>query len=236
MNTTLKEVLLRNQHRFHPIVRFDAAKDKLLPMDFTAGNTELSADIIENTEKFSEYISHKLNSTGCRFGIGGYAEHRTVYSRSGVFDADERSEEPRRLHLGVDIWGAAGEPVYAPLDGKIHSFAFNNHYGDYGATLILQHVEDGYRFHTLYGHISLKDIEKIKEGQDVHAGQVIAHLGLPHENGHWPPHLHLQVIIDLENNKGDYIGVCRFSEREKYLSNCPDPDLLINMNRFLVEV
>jgi hypothetical protein len=112
MNTTLNKVLIGHQHRFHPIVRFDGANDKLLPMDFTSDNTELSADIIENTEKFSEYISNKLNITGSRFGIGGYAEHRTVYSRSGVFDADERSEEPRRLTPGLSTSGVRQERLY----------------------------------------------------------------------------------------------------------------------------
>ena len=48
-------------------------------------------------------------------------------------------DEPRRLHLGVDIWADAGTPVYVPLDGRIHSFRDNNHFGDYGPTVILQH-------------------------------------------------------------------------------------------------
>jgi murein DD-endopeptidase MepM/ murein hydrolase activator NlpD len=232
----LREILSSHQQAFHPIVSFDPAKDKLLAMDFTAANNDLTSDIIENTERFSGYIKTKLEAAGSRFGIGGYAENRTVYSRSGVFDADEISDEPRRLHLGVDIWGSAGEPVFAPLEGKIHSFAFNDHYGDYGATLILEHEVDGFRFHTLYGHISKRDIQHIKENAHVAAGQEIAHFGLPFENGHWPPHLHLQIIIDLENNKGDYIGVCRFSERERYLANCPDPDWIINLNRFRFKV
>ena len=59
------------------------------------------------------------------------------------------------------------------------------------------------------------------------AGQLIAHFGEPHENGHWPPHLHFQLIIDMEGNKGDYQGVCKFSERDKYLANCPDPGLIL---------
>jgi peptidoglycan LD-endopeptidase LytH len=223
------EILSRHRQTFHRIVDFDPARDKLLAMDFTATNHDLTADVIENTDRFTKYIRSKLDSSGCRFGFGGYAEHRTVYSRSGVFDADQLSEEPRRLHLGVDIWGSAHEPVFAPLQGKVHSFAFNDHYGDYGATLILEHELDGFHFHSLYGHISKNDINNIKEGELIQAGQEIAHFGLPHENGHWPPHLHVQLIIDMENNKGDYIGVCRFSEREKYLANCPDPDLIIGM-------
>lgn len=143
------------------------------------------------------------------------------------------SPEPRRLHLGIDIWGAAGTPIFAPLGGMIHSFAFNDHFGDYGATLILLHQLDGFPFYTLYGHVCLKDIENISTGQYVTRGQKIAHFGLPHENGHWPPHLHFQLILDMGLYDGDYPGVCRYSEREYYLNNCPDPDVVLQMNRYL---
>src|SRR5690349_2001051 len=127
------DILNKYRHSFHRVVDFDPKRDRVLGMQFTAANMDLTADIIENTELFSAYIESKLRAAQCRFGVGGYAEHRTVYSRSGVFDADTISEEPRRLHLGLDIWGNAGEPVFAPLKGKVHSFAFNDHYGDYGA-------------------------------------------------------------------------------------------------------
>jgi hypothetical protein len=84
-------------------------------------------------------------------------------------------------------------------------------------------------FHTLYGHLSLKSITGKQEGQDVEKGSWIASFGDLSENGNWPPHLHLQVILDMQGWKGDYPGVCKFSEREQYLSNCPDPDLLLQL-------
>ena len=148
--------------------------------------------------------------------------------------AAEAEPEPRRLHLGTDIWGPAGTPVFAFLGGMVHSFAFNNHYGDYGATIILLHQLEGYAFYTLYGHLSLRDIDYLSTGQFIIRGQTIGHFGEPHENGHWPPHLHFQIILDMELNDGDYPGVCRYSERNKYLENCPDPDLILQMNKYLI--
>lgn len=210
---------------FYGMVSFDPAKDKLLKLDFTESNKELSEDILNDTEQFSDYINRKLNTADALYGIGGYDEHRTIYKRSMVFDGDE----PRRLHLGVDIWGDAGTPVYAPLEGVVHSFAFNDAYGDYGATLIVQHELEGIIFHSLYGHLSLHSIEDKKERQEIEKGEWIAAFGEPVENGHWPPHLHFQIIIDLEGMKGDYPGVCKYSEREKYLANCPDADLILKM-------
>lgn len=137
--------------------------------------------------------------------------------------------EPRRLHLGVDIWGPAGTKVMAPLPGIVHSFAFNNNESDYGATLILTHNLDGTGFHTLYGHISLNSIKNLYEGQRIAKGEVIAEFGMRYENGNWPPHLHFQLIADMQDWKGDYPGVCRFSERQQWLDGCPNPNLMLQM-------
>ena len=226
-------VLRRNYRLFHPVVPFDPTREKLIALDFTEKNQELTEELFNDTDLFSSYISNKLKQFNAKYGIGGYDELRGVYNRSKIFDAEKPGDEPRRLHLGVDIWGKAGIPVHAFLGGMIHSFAFNNHYGDYGATMILLHQLDGLSFYTLYGHICLKDIEKLVAGQYVNHGQIIAHFGEKEENGHWPPHLHFQVIQDLELNEGDYPGVCKYSEREKYLANCPDPDSILQLNRYL---
>lgn len=224
----MPDVLKKYQKEFQQVVALDPEKDSLLLLDFTEANTSLTAAIVEDTQQFSNHIQLQLTNAGALYGIGGYDEHRTVYSRSRVFDAPG-GEEPRRLHLGVDIWGSAGTAVFAPLDGTVHSFAFNDHYGDYGATIILQHELDGFRFHTLYGHLALQDLTGLTEGKPIRAGEQIAHFGEPKENGHWPPHLHFQLVIDLEGKKGDYPGVCQFSKRSPYLANCPDPDLILGM-------
>jgi peptidoglycan LD-endopeptidase LytH len=227
----LRSILSSHSDDFHSVVPFVPGIDKIILLDFTAANKELSAGIINDIERFSDHIRLLLESKGALYGIGGYGEHRTVYARSRVFDAVD-GEEPRRLHLGLDIWGKAGTEVYAPFDGVVHSLAFNDHYGDYGATIILSHSYRGHIFYSLYGHVSLRDLA-LKEGTKVSRGDVFAHFGEPYENGHWPPHLHFQLISNIGEAKGDYPGVCRFSEREKYLSNCPDPDLLAGLNRFV---
>ena len=223
----------KHQLQFHPVVPFDTAKDKLLLLDFTSNNTELTTDILIDTNKFTTWVNQKLKLANARYGIGGYNEHRTVYSISKVFDAGSPDEEPRRLHLGTDIWGKPHTPVMAPLSGIVHSFAFNNRFGDYGATIILTHHLEAFSFYTLYGHLSLSSIKNIQEGDRIEKGDVFAEFGIPAENGQWPPHLHFQIILDMENYKGDYPGVCRVSEREKYLNNSPDPDLILQLNQFI---
>jgi len=175
--------------------------------------------LIQNADKKNEFVTSEA-------------------SAQAAFPKGEgRDRAARRIHLGIDIWGKPYTAVMAPLDGIVHSFAFNNNFGDYGATLILTHNLDGFSFHTLYGHLSLNSIKNFREGGNVKKGEVIAEFGIPFENGQWPPHLHFQVIIDLEvpiaiGRKGDYPGVCAESEREKYLANCPDPDLILQMMKF----
>lgn len=228
----IEDILSRYQTYFHPVVPFNSSKDKLLLMDFTSNNKHLNEEILSDTNTFIQYIHHQLKTHHAVYGIGGYNEHRTIYSRSPVFNSVNENEEPRRLHLGTDIWGEEGTPVSAPLDGIIHSFAFNNAYGDYGATIILGHTLDNVKFYTLYGHLCLQDIENIKEGELIDAGKVFAHFGNKDENGNWPPHLHFQIIKDIGMNKGDYPGVCKLSERDKYLKNSPDPDLILKMMQY----
>lgn len=229
----IEQLLKKNANKFHRVVPFEKG-DKLLLLNFTERNKELSAEILENTNRFIKYINSKLEAAGAQYGIGGYGEHRTIYSVSRVFDSPDVGE-PRRLHLGIDIWGRPYTKVMAPLDGIVHSFAFNNAFGDYGATIILTHNLEGQTFHTLYGHLSLNSIKNIQEGDRIKKGDVFTEFGIPFENGQWPPHLHFQLIIDMEERKGDYPGVCKFSERDKYLSNCPNPDLILQMMRYTKE-
>ena len=229
----LVEIVKQNRNLLYPVVPFDPSKDRLAELDFTGSNTELTDEILNDTTSFINYINSTLSATNARYGIGGYAEHRTVYRFSKVFDANEQGEEPRRLHLGTDIWGKPLTPVMAPLDGIVHSFANNDKRGDYGATILLTHQLSGFTFFTLYGHLSLNSIKNLQEGDRVDAGDVIAEFGIPAENGGWPPHLHFQLILDPGARKGDYPGVCKFSEKDHWLANNPDPDILLQLNQYL---
>ena len=230
----LKVVLKKNQQYFHPVVLFDQVIDKLLPFDFTVANTTITNDTFCDTKKFTGWINKRLSDANARYGIGGYAEHRTVYSISKVFDGDKFGEEPRRLHLGIDIWGKPHTRVMAPLNGIVHSFGFNNRFGDYGTTIILSHKLEDISFYTLYGHLGLSSIKNIQVGDRVEKGDVFSEFGIPAENGSWPPHLHFQLIENIGSWNGDYPGVCKFSEKEKWLANCPDPDLILQLQQFII--
>jgi murein DD-endopeptidase MepM/ murein hydrolase activator NlpD len=232
MQVNIADILTSKQNEFHPVVPFVPDKYKIISLDLSLSNEELTEEIYVNTDRFGKWINEKLLNSSALYAIGGYNENRKIYSRSKVFDADE----PRRLHLGTDIWGKCNTPVIAPLDGVVHSFAFNNNFGDYGVTIILSHHLGGINFYTLYGHLSLNSIKNLEEGVLIKKGDVFAEFGMQFENGNWPSHLHFQIISDLEEMKGDYPGVCKLSEQKKYLANCTDPDLILQMNKYLQTV
>ncbi|MDN3550627.1 peptidoglycan DD-metalloendopeptidase family protein [Mucilaginibacter aquaedulcis] len=220
----LKTYLHNHPNTIGKVVDYNAGTDRLFPLDFTAANTELTTAIIADTQRFTNWVNEKLKANNCRYGIGGYMEHRTIYAVSSHFDTED---EPRRLHLGVDIWGDAGTPIYSPLDGKVHSFQDNNNLGDYGPTIILQHNLNSLTLYSLYGHLSRESLQGLTVGMPVHKNQQIATLGNNQENGQWPPHLHFQLMFDMEDRHGDYPGVCKYSEMEKYRMNIPDPGLIL---------
>jgi hypothetical protein len=212
------------ENTIFPVVDFNLQQDQLYPFDLTSNNTALVPEILDDTDVFSRWISDKLAAHNCRYGIGGYNEHRTIYSRSTYFNTEE---EPRRLHLGVDIWGIAGTPVYNFHDAVVHGFQFNDHFGDYGSTIILKYTLKDLVVYGLYGHLNLAALDELSYGKFIPGGKQFAEFGRKEENGYWPPHLHFQLILDMQGMVGDYPGVCKYSSREAYLQNCPDPNVVL---------
>ncbi len=223
-HTQLENFIKNNPAQIGKVVDFNPKIDHFLKFDFTAANTELAPEDVNDTTKFSSWVTKKLKDNNSRYGVGGYMEHRTLYARSELFNT---GDEPRRLHLGVDIWADAGTPVYAPMNATIHSFADNDNFGDYGPTIILKHQLDGLELYTLYGHLDRESLKGLSVGDQVENGKKIAVFGNQDENGHWPPHLHFQLMFDMEGCCGDYPGVGRYSEKDKHLKNIPDPNLIL---------
>ncbi len=225
LSAQLAAYLIAHQDAVGKVVDFDPSTDHLYRLDLTAGNKELDASTITDAEKFDRWVTKKLDDNNCRYGVGGYMEHRTIYTGIPLFDNGR--DEPRFLHLGVDVWGGAGTAVYSPLAGKVHSFQDNNNHGDYGPTIILEHDLAGLKLFALYGHLSRKNLDGLRVGMPIRSNQKIGNFGITEENGHWPPHLHFQLMFDMNGKRGDYPGACRYSEKEKYLKNIPDPQLIL---------
>lgn len=207
-----------------PLFDFDVTRSGVAWIDLSGDNPLFASVDLKDGEALERVVREGLARANASVGIGGYNEDRVWYQRSELFSGEE---EIRTVHLGVDVWCPAGTRVFAPLDGVVHSFHDNAHFGDYGPTIILQHSLASGTVHTLYGHLSRRSLEPLRAGTSIRSGEPFAEIGERSENGEWPPHLHFQIIISLDGKSGDYPGVCSRRSRERYLENCPDPNLII---------
>jgi murein DD-endopeptidase MepM/ murein hydrolase activator NlpD len=198
-----------------------------IPISISSKNKQLNFDISSSYE-WETYIENYLKKNNAKVAFGGYLEKRDIYNRSEYF-TKQLEENRRNIHLGIDLWCDSKTKILAVLDGEIHSYKKNKNHGDYGPTIIIKHTVETKVFYSLYGHLSEDSIKNICVGDIVLEGQIIGELGDNSVNGDYAPHLHFQLIIDMENNEGDYPGVSSSSTINFYKENCPNPNLLLKL-------
>lgn len=230
MNTlnNLPHVLLKHKQLFKPILPLDVNDSSVIVIDFSGASAEFNKVDVNNTKEFDAYVQQQMQAHKASVAIGRYNEDRELfYSGAELF----AGENPRTIHLGIDLYCKAGTPVFAPLDGKVHSFADNANFRDYGPTVILEHSLDGVTFYTLYGHLGAESLNGKHVGQVIKAGQQVATVGDFPINGDWPPHLHFQIMTTMWDKIGDFPGVSSKKDRDKMLSICVDPNLILGIKK-----
>jgi murein DD-endopeptidase MepM/ murein hydrolase activator NlpD len=212
-----------------PLRVLDASikNSQYIHLDLSQDHLELQGVDVSSSTKLGTYITNYIKKQRALVAFGGYNEIRTIYKRSTHFNVAPTKE--RNIHIGIDLWCGAETPVYTPLDATVHSFKNNTNYGDYGPTIILKHSINTIEFYTLYGHLSLASIENLMVNQVFKQGEQLGTLGDTLVNGDYPPHLHFQIIRDLQGFTGDYPGVCNKTDLDFYLDNCPNPNLLLKL-------
>jgi 4-aminobutyrate aminotransferase-like enzyme/Ser/Thr protein kinase RdoA (MazF antagonist) len=173
----------------------------------------------------------RMAAENAEMAFGRYLEPRICY-RAGQFSAGGAgAERQRTIHLGVDLFAAAGTGVMTPFDAEVLSVLDNDQPLDYGPTVILKHLAAGVPFWTLFGHLGREVVGRLMPGSRLAAGEQFAQLGTDDENGGWPPHLHFQVFADDLGNTGNLPGVAFPSQAEAWASICPDPDLILRTGK-----
>lgn len=205
------------------------SKDDYVPLNLSVDNSDLEHVNVSSSEDLGRFVNNEIVRQGGKIAYGGYMETRGIYLRSSYFNQLENPADERNIHLGMDIWIDAGTNVLAALDGEVHSFHNNLNHGDYGPTIIMKHQFDALTFYTLYGHLSIESLAGLAVGKRFKQGDVIAQLGTAEVNGDYPPHLHFQIILDMEDYFGDFPGVSSLNTLEFYKKNCPDPNLLLGL-------
>jgi len=206
------------------------AREGAHTVDLSIGSPLLTSALLArgDAHAIGAAIFAEIADAGARVGAGGYGEARAIYTgRQFALDGSPTGER-RTIHLGVDVFAPPGTPVHAPLAGTLAALHDNAAAQDYGPVLLLRHeTGDGTTFFTLYGHLSRASLAGKAAGDAVAAGERIGWIGAPPENGDWPPHLHLQVIVDPLDLGLDYPGVAAPSRCAVYLALSPDPAPLL---------
>ena len=206
------------------ILDFEIPLSNYTEIDLSVSNTDLEHIDLTSPDECQAYVDKVLGKSK-KVAYGGYLEKRGLYAKAERF----KTEGERNIHLGMDFWCEAGTKVITPLAGQVHSFANNSDLGNYGPTIILEHKWRSKSFYTLYGHLSLESLDGLYEGKEFAKGEVLATLGTPDINVHYAPHLHFQIVLDIEDSYGDYPGVCSQNDLEFFKKNCPNPNLLLKV-------
>ena len=215
-----------------PMLGSPWADYKLFHLDLSVGSDLFAANEVGmNPADFDVRIRREVNGDMNTVAVGGYGESRLVYTAPEFATSDDPADERRTVHLAVDVWTHAEVPLHSPIAGRIHRVNDNTAHLDYGPVVIVEHASDeGVPFYSLYGHLSTRTLDKIHEGDEVAAGDIIGWVGTPPRNGDWAPHVHLQLIMDLFDLDVDYPGVGVPSERSFWLGISPDPALLLGLS------
>ena len=167
-------------------------------------------------------------------------------------DRQPQKSQRRTVHLGIELGGPVGTPVYAFWDGIVSGVGYNDRLGDYGRLIIVKHefpsslINEGVAIavadydddgddekdhpprqkrilYALYGHLNT-DVMKLRKGLKVKRGQMLGRIGDITENGGWySPHVHFQLSLSQPEMEHDMPGTCTLGRREFELQNYIDP-------------
>lgn len=221
----LKKVLKDFSNESIQIIDTSIGLAEYVTVDLSSENSELLNVAISNPDECQVYIDKVLKESKALVAYGGYLEKRNLYVSSNRFSEDKI----RDIHLGMDFWCKAGTKVITPITGKVHSFQNNKDMGNYGPTIILEHTIKNVSFYTLYGHLSMDSLNGLYIGKEFIKEEPLATIGTPDINVNYAPHLHFQVIKEIDDFIGDYPGVCHNSDLNFFKNNCPDPNLLFKL-------
>jgi hypothetical protein len=99
-----------------------------------------------------------------------------------------------RVHQGADLSnGRGGDPVRAAAAGLVVRTGRTGYHRGFGRHVVLAHrFPEGSCVYSVYAHLAPKSI-RVREGQVVHAGQIIGRVGMTGRAT--SPHLHFEIRV-----------------------------------------
>jgi Ser/Thr protein kinase RdoA (MazF antagonist) len=173
-----------------------------VPIDLGPGSEALAGGAWRSAEGLAAAVARPAGE----LAVGRWSEGRIASGEAGG--------EPATVHLGVDVFAAAGEPVRAPLAGVVERSG--------GDELLLRHEPAGApRFWTRLAGV----VPSAGSGEAVAAGAPIGAVAAA--RGKLPAHLHVQLALEPVEGLP---GLCRPSLRAAWLGLCPDPSPLVGVD------
>lgn len=201
-------------------------KNSIQPLDLSVSSTWIGHEEDFNDLDFFQYKINKLQTKNPNKIIAeGYLEPRPIYTSSSYDKIGNYGRESRTIHLGIDFWLPEKTPVHALLNGEVIIVTNDAGYKEYGGLIVLKHEVNKLEFYTLYGHLSIESITKLKIGDTIKKDEEIGKLGNTIENGNWASHLHFQIMLSLLDYKNDFPGVVYHNQIDVWKSICPNPNL-----------
>lgn len=124
---------------------------------------------------------------GVDWSYGGYLESRRHLWRGSYLE-----KTGNFLHLGVDFNVPQGTEVLAGFSAGV--VVVDNDFdrdGGWGERVILRPEGAGSDVFLIYAHLQRA---RVKPGDHISAGAMLAEVGGPPDNGNWHPHLHVQAV------------------------------------------
>uniref|UniRef100_A0A7R9U954 M23ase beta-sheet core domain-containing protein n=1 Tax=Pinguiococcus pyrenoidosus TaxID=172671 RepID=A0A7R9U954_9STRA len=224
--------------KFHPVVKLPPPGQYRI-RDFSAGpdgNDFVGAADLQDRglKAFLQGVLKWRKKKG--YDVGKYNERRPGMYSTDLFLSGEANIDGytgvRDIHMGVDIGGPLGTAGYAPDDGFIKYFGYNEAHGDYGHVIVTEHrytvpgTQESFPVYMLFGHLSKESLHFKYQGKAVKAGDVIGWFGPPSENGGWPEHVHFQLSL-VEPSTHDMPGTVSRAQLPDALRTFPDPRLVL---------
>ena len=193
------EYLEEKRGSFDPVIRRDLADAPTI--DLSVSGSIIPENPFNPTIEEAAQVGARPSASPV--AIGRYAEPRLLRGSHGVDTGPNANIDVRTVHLGINIFAAAGEAVHAPINGVVISSCIRKTSFGYGGVVVLGHrTPDNREFRTLFGHLELEGASSLKAGRRIAGGEQFAKLGSCDRNGGWDPNLFFQLVL-ADNEFGD---------------------------------
>jgi len=166
---------------------------------YVAGSATAAKDLARSDEYDIESMADVAADSGVTKFAGTWVNDATAAVQwpfpvgvpiSAQFGSTSYLSKFSRAHHGTDFTPGRGAEIHAVAAGTVRIATEAG--GDYGVTVVIDHIIDGQLVSTRYGHMEYGSL-RVSPGETVKAGQVIGQVGSTGKST--GPHLHLEVLI-----------------------------------------